>query len=117
MSLSACPVPQTGVPGVYHSTFESPRLDSVIYGFIPTRRAKHYMPYLKACSIVKGDRFAVDRFSSMYMITDHPFLIRLISPTIIDEVFTDMVGQIRSVQYSDLTKETTRVVIWLLIDP
>nr|VDC98879.1 unnamed protein product [Brassica rapa] len=28
MSLSASPVPQTGVPGVYHSTFESLRLGS-----------------------------------------------------------------------------------------
>nr|VDC96932.1 unnamed protein product [Brassica oleracea] len=29
----------------------------------------------------------------------------------------DVVGQIRSVQGTDLTKETTRVVIRLLIDP
>ncbi|KAG5379490.1 hypothetical protein IGI04_027332 [Brassica rapa subsp. trilocularis] len=88
MSLSASPVPQTGVPGVYHSTFESLRLDSVIYGFISARRANHYMPSLKACSIVKVDRFQVARCSSMYKITNHPFLIRIISPTIIDEVIT-----------------------------
>ncbi|KAF3519718.1 hypothetical protein DY000_02062427 [Brassica cretica] len=30
---------------------------------------------------------------------------------------SDVVGQIRSVQGSDLSKETTRVVIHLLIDP
>ncbi|KAF3549546.1 hypothetical protein DY000_02005853 [Brassica cretica] len=126
MSLSASPVPQTGIPGVYHSTFESLRLgsssqnivsglprfwnslnfkkdmefmgitvlfldenvNSVIYGFIPARRANHYMPSLKACSIVKVDSFEVARCSSMYKITDHQFLIRIISPTIIDEVIT-----------------------------
>uniref|UniRef100_A0A0D3DVZ3 Uncharacterized protein n=1 Tax=Brassica oleracea var. oleracea TaxID=109376 RepID=A0A0D3DVZ3_BRAOL len=75
----------------------------------------------------------VARCSSMYKITDHPFLIRFISLTIIDEVITGAaeinlqsrldcstiskcVGQIRYVQGSDLTKETTRVVICLLID-
>ncbi|KAF3498562.1 hypothetical protein DY000_02053982 [Brassica cretica] len=69
MSLSASPVPQTGVPGVRHLTFESLRL----------RRTG---------SIVKVDSFEVARCSSMYKITDHPFLIRFISPTIIDEVIT-----------------------------
>nr|VDD44750.1 unnamed protein product [Brassica oleracea] len=44
----------------------------------------------------------VARCSSMYKIIDHPFLIRFISPTIIDEVITDAVGKIRSVQGSDL---------------
>ncbi|WZZ08871.1 hypothetical protein YC2023_094792 [Brassica napus] len=34
------------------------------------------------------DRFEVARCSSMYKIIDHPFLIRFISPTIIDEVIT-----------------------------
>ncbi|KAF3603263.1 hypothetical protein F2Q69_00034592 [Brassica cretica] len=56
--------------------------------FIPVGRANHKMPYLKAGSIVKVDRFEVSRCSSMYKITDHPFLIRFISPTIIDEVIT-----------------------------
>ncbi|KAF2559181.1 hypothetical protein F2Q68_00014941 [Brassica cretica] len=122
MSLFASPVPQTGVQGVCHSTFESLRLgcssqNSVIHGFIPVGRANHYMSSLKAGSIVKVDRFEFARCSSMYKITDHPFLVYFISPTIIDEVITDVVGQIRSVQGSDLTKETTRVVIRLLIDP
>nr|VDD21286.1 unnamed protein product [Brassica oleracea] len=87
------------------------------------------MPSLKAGSIVKVDRFEVSRCSSMYKITVHPFLIRFISLTIIDEVITGapginlqsrldyVVGQIRSVQGSGLTKETTRIVMRLLIDP
>ncbi|KAF2536483.1 hypothetical protein F2Q70_00005979 [Brassica cretica] len=111
MSLSASPVSQTGVPGVRHSTFESLRLgrssqsiaagllrfwdslnskkdNSVIHGFISAGRANHYMPSLKAGPIVKVGRFEVARCSSMYKITDHPFLIRFIPPTIIDEVIT-----------------------------
>ncbi|WZY70158.1 hypothetical protein YC2023_002398 [Brassica napus] len=101
MSLSASPVLQTGVPGVCHSTFEKDsefmgitvlffdeKVNSVIHGFIPDGRANHYMPSLKAGSIVKVDHFEVARYSSMYKITDHPFLIRFISPTIIDEVIT-----------------------------
>ena len=59
----------------------------MIHGFIPAGRANHYMPSLKTGSIVKVDRFEVARCSSMYKITDHPFLIRFISPTI-DEVIT-----------------------------
>ncbi|WZZ29299.1 hypothetical protein YC2023_012700 [Brassica napus] len=61
---------------------------SVIHGFIPAGRANHYMPSLKAGSIVKVDRFEVARCSSMYKIIDHPFLILFISPTIIYEVIT-----------------------------
>uniref|UniRef100_A0A0D3BYI0 DUF223 domain-containing protein n=1 Tax=Brassica oleracea var. oleracea TaxID=109376 RepID=A0A0D3BYI0_BRAOL len=108
--------------------------NSVIHGFTPVGRANHYMPSLKLDSIVKVDRFEVARCSNMYKITDHPFLIRFISLTIIDEVITgapeinlqsrldcsrqspNVVGQIRSVQGSDLTKETNRVIIRLLID-
>ncbi|KAF3534879.1 hypothetical protein DY000_02040544 [Brassica cretica] len=124
MSLSASPVPQTGVPGIRHSIFDSlclgrssqsiasgllrfwdslnfkknseymgvtllfldEKVSSVIHGFIPAGQANHYMPSLKADSIVKVDRFEVARFSSMYKITDHAFLIHFISPTIIDEV-------------------------------
>ncbi|WZZ01401.1 hypothetical protein YC2023_073729 [Brassica napus] len=61
---------------------------SAIRGFIPVGRANNYMPSLKAGSIVKVDSFEVARCSSMYKIIDHPFLIRFISPTIIDEVIT-----------------------------
>nr|VDD28733.1 unnamed protein product [Brassica oleracea] len=56
-------------------------------GLLPSE-ANHYMPSLKANSIVKVDRFEVVRCSSMYKITDHSFLIRFISLTIIDEVIT-----------------------------
>ncbi|KAF3588953.1 hypothetical protein F2Q69_00030323 [Brassica cretica] len=83
MSLSASPVLQTGVPSVRHSPS-----NSVIHGSIPAGRANHYKPSLKAGSIVKVNRSEVARCSSMYKITDHPFLIRFISPTIIDEVIT-----------------------------
>uniref|UniRef100_A0A0D3AU75 DUF223 domain-containing protein n=1 Tax=Brassica oleracea var. oleracea TaxID=109376 RepID=A0A0D3AU75_BRAOL len=62
--------------------------NSVIHRFTPVGRANHYMPSLKAGSIVKVDRFEVARCSSMYNITDHLFLIRFISLTIIDEVIT-----------------------------
>ncbi|KAL0748276.1 hypothetical protein Bca101_030278 [Brassica carinata] len=101
MSLSASPVPQIGIPGVRHSTFKKDsefkgitvlffdeKVNSVIHGFIPAGRANHYMSSLKVGSIVKIDRFGVVRFSSMYKITDHSFLIRFISPTINDEVIT-----------------------------
>ncbi|KAF3571970.1 hypothetical protein F2Q69_00059896 [Brassica cretica] len=56
--------------------------------FPPPRRANHYRSSLKVGSIAKVDRFEVARFSSMYKITDHPFLIHFISPTITDEVIT-----------------------------
>uniref|UniRef100_A0A0D3C661 DUF223 domain-containing protein n=1 Tax=Brassica oleracea var. oleracea TaxID=109376 RepID=A0A0D3C661_BRAOL len=64
--------------------FLDEKVNSVIHGFTPVGRANHYRPSLKAGSIVKE----VARCSSMYKITDHPFLIRFISLTIIDEVIT-----------------------------
>nr|VDD31006.1 unnamed protein product [Brassica oleracea] len=79
-----------GIPLASRKTvsFLDEKVNSVILGFIPTGRANHYMPSLKAGSIVKVDRFEVSRCSSMYKIIDHSFLIRFISPTIIDEVIT-----------------------------
>ncbi|KAF2619556.1 hypothetical protein F2Q68_00041856 [Brassica cretica] len=68
--------------------FLDEKVNSVIHGFTLVGRANHYMPSLKACSIVKVDHFEVARCSSMYKITNHPFLIRFISLTIIDEVIT-----------------------------
>ncbi|KAF3575058.1 hypothetical protein F2Q69_00061453 [Brassica cretica] len=68
--------------------FLDKKVNSVIHEFTPVRRANHYMPSLKAYSIVKVDRFEVARCSNMYKITDHPFLICFISLTIIDEVIT-----------------------------
>ncbi|WZZ65493.1 hypothetical protein YC2023_076863 [Brassica napus] len=123
MFLSASPVPQTGV----RASSAQPS-NSVIHRFTPVGRANHYMPSLKVDSIVKVDRFEDAMCSSMHKITDHSFLIRFISLTITDEVITGapeinlqsrldyVVGQIRSVKGFDLTKETTRVVIRLLID-
>ncbi|WZZ46100.1 hypothetical protein YC2023_042359 [Brassica napus] len=55
--------------------FLDEKVNSVIHGFIPAGRANHYMPSLKAGSVVKVDRFEVARCSSMYKIIDHPFLI------------------------------------------
>ncbi|KAF3516912.1 hypothetical protein DY000_02060289 [Brassica cretica] len=68
--------------------FLDEKVNSVIHGFTLVGRANHYMPSLKAGSIVKVDRFEISRCSSMYKITDHPFLICFISLTIIDEVIT-----------------------------
>ncbi|CAG7876505.1 unnamed protein product [Brassica rapa] len=68
--------------------FLDENVNSVIHGFILVGRANHYRLSLKAGSIVKVVRFGVARCSSMYKITDHPFFIRFISPTIIDEVIT-----------------------------
>ncbi|KAF3523531.1 hypothetical protein F2Q69_00048119 [Brassica cretica] len=68
--------------------FLDEKVNSVIHGFTPIRRANHYMPSLKVDSIVKVDRFEDAMCSSMHKITDHPFLIRFISLTIIDEVIT-----------------------------
>nr|VDD44214.1 unnamed protein product [Brassica oleracea] len=120
MSLFASPVPQTGVQGVRHSTFESLRLGLSLWKsrfsslmkrfrdswFILVGRANHYMSSLKAGSIVKVDRFEFARlFDNLQVIANTNLEL------------SDVVGQIRSVQGSDLTKETTRVVIRLLIDP
>ncbi|WZZ71827.1 hypothetical protein YC2023_083197 [Brassica napus] len=82
--------------------FIDEKVNSVIHGFISAGRANHYMPSLKAGSIVKVDHFEVARCSSMYKIIDHPFLIRFISPTIIDEVITG--GLLRSI--SNHNKQT-----------
>ncbi|KAF3607911.1 hypothetical protein DY000_02045285 [Brassica cretica] len=109
-------------PGIRHSTFESLRLgrssQSIAYGFLRFWDFLNFKKYMKFVGITV---FFLDekvaRCSSMYKITDHSFLICFISLTIIDAVIIDVVGQIRYVQDSDLTKETTRVVICLLIDP
>ncbi|WZZ33832.1 hypothetical protein YC2023_017233 [Brassica napus] len=123
-------------------------LDSVIHGFIPANRASHYRPDLKSGSIVKVDRFEVARCAHTYKITEHQFVIRFTPSTRICEVLSDapvinsekfmvrrydhlhvlsntnlelpdVVGEIRSVQGSDLRNDaaTTRVVVRLLIEP
>ncbi|KAH0877446.1 hypothetical protein HID58_064840 [Brassica napus] len=80
-------------PGVRHSTFESLRLgrssQSIAYGFLRFWDFLNFKKYMKFVGI---------------------------TVLFLDEK-VNVVGQIRYVQDSDLTKETTRVVICLLIDP
>nr|VDD09948.1 unnamed protein product [Brassica oleracea] len=78
---------------------------SVIHEFIPAGRANRYMPSLKAGSIVKDDRFEVARLFDNFQVIANTNL-----------ELPDVVGQIQYVQGSDLSKETTRVIIRLLID-
>ncbi|KAL0733384.1 hypothetical protein Bca4012_009594 [Brassica carinata] len=123
-------------------------LDSVIQGFIPANRASQYRSSLKSGSVVRLDRFEVARVAHMYKVTEHQFLIRFLPSTRIVEVqvdvpviksnrfmvrrfdhlqmlantnleLPDVVGEIRSVQGSDLknTSATSRVVVRLLIEP
>ncbi|KAG5400297.1 hypothetical protein IGI04_014904, partial [Brassica rapa subsp. trilocularis] len=108
--------------------FLDEKVSSVIYGFIPAGRANNYMPSLKGGSIVKVDRFEVARCSSMYKITDHPFFIRFISPTIIGEVIkgapeinlqalTSPKKQIESLFVSSLIrkKQSTRNYLYITV--
>ena len=55
-------------------------------GFIPAARSPYYRPLLKVGSVVRVSRFEVARCTNMYKITDHPFVIRFIPQTTIDEV-------------------------------
>ncbi|KAH0851065.1 hypothetical protein HID58_095005, partial [Brassica napus] len=92
--------PQTGVSGVRHSTFGSLRLG----------RSSH--------SIASG---LLCFWDSLNFKKDREFMgitILFLDENLIYKL-ADVVGQIRSVQGSDLTKnkETTRVVTHLLIDP
>uniref|UniRef100_A0A0D3APB3 Replication protein A 70 kDa DNA-binding subunit B/D first OB fold domain-containing protein n=1 Tax=Brassica oleracea var. oleracea TaxID=109376 RepID=A0A0D3APB3_BRAOL len=122
--------------------------NSVIHGFIPSGRSPYYRRLLKAGSVVRVSSFEVARCTNMYKITDHPFVIRFIPQTTIDEVVAnapminvekfmirkfdplqalantnlelpDVVGQIQSVQGSDLTAAgvMSRVVVRLMIEP
>ncbi|XP_018511518.1 uncharacterized protein LOC103849055 isoform X1 [Brassica rapa] len=122
--------------------------NSVIHGFIPAGRSPYYRPLLKAGSVVRVSRFEVARCTNMYKITDHPFVIRFIPQTTIDEVVAnapvinvekfmirkfdplqalantnlelpDVVGQIQSVQGSDLKDAgvMSRVTVRLMIEP
>ncbi|KAH0883723.1 hypothetical protein HID58_059819 [Brassica napus] len=121
--------------------------NSVIHGFIPAGRSPYYRLLLKAGSVVRVSRFEIARCTNMYKITDHPFVIRFIPQTTIDEVVAyapvinvekfmirkfdplqalantnlelpDVVGQIQSVQGSDLTAAgmMSRVVVRLMIE-
>uniref|UniRef100_A0A0D3E8Z4 Uncharacterized protein n=1 Tax=Brassica oleracea var. oleracea TaxID=109376 RepID=A0A0D3E8Z4_BRAOL len=97
--------------------FLNEKLNSVIHWFIPAGRANHYRPSLKACSIVKVDRFEsswvlLRSISSMIRLFDN---LQVIANTNVE--LPDVVGKILSVQGSDLTIETTRLAICLLIEP
>ncbi|XP_013624699.1 PREDICTED: uncharacterized protein LOC106330840 [Brassica oleracea var. oleracea] len=123
-------------------------MDSVIHAFTPANRASHYRPSLKAGCIVRLERFEVARVAHMYKVTEHQFLICFLPFTRLGEVHTDapvikserfmmrrydqlqvlantnlelpdVVGEIRSVQGSDLSNDssTTRVVVRFLIEP
>uniref|UniRef100_A0A0D3BUJ5 Uncharacterized protein n=1 Tax=Brassica oleracea var. oleracea TaxID=109376 RepID=A0A0D3BUJ5_BRAOL len=73
-------------PGVCHSTFESLRL-----GRSSQSIAAGLLRFWDSLNFKKDSEFLdkkVARCSSMYKITDHPFLIRFISLTIIDEIIT-----------------------------
>ncbi|KAF2597062.1 hypothetical protein F2Q68_00009731 [Brassica cretica] len=73
--------------------FLDEKVNSVIHGFTSVGRANHYMPSVKVDSIESAPEINLQ--------------------SRLDYV----VGQICYVQGSDLTKETIRVVIRLLIDP
>ncbi|WZZ28252.1 hypothetical protein YC2023_011653 [Brassica napus] len=101
MSLSASPVPQTGVPGVRHSTLESLRLGpssqsivSSLLRFWDSLNFKKDSEFMGITVLFLDEKVA--RCSSMYKITDHLFLIRFISPTIIEEVITVLLRSISS---------------------
>ncbi|KAF3493473.1 hypothetical protein DY000_02055155 [Brassica cretica] len=79
MSLSASPVPKTGVPGDSLNLkednefmgitvlFLDEKVNFMIHGFISAGRANHYMTSLKVGSIVKVDRFEVARYLNSQM--------------------------------------------------
>ncbi|WZZ45975.1 hypothetical protein YC2023_042234 [Brassica napus] len=80
-------------PGVRHSTFESLHLSrssqSIASGFLcfwDSLNFKKDMEFVGITVHFLDEKVAM--CSSMYKITDHPFLIRFISLTIIDEVIT-----------------------------
>ncbi|KAF2564689.1 hypothetical protein F2Q70_00017814 [Brassica cretica] len=51
--------------------FLDEKVNSVIHGFTPVGRTNHYMPSLKACSIVKVDHFEVARlFDNLQVIAN-----------------------------------------------
>ncbi|CAN8229712.1 unnamed protein product [Cochlearia groenlandica] len=71
--------------------------ESAIHGFITAARSDQYRPYLKTGSIVRVSRFEVARCARTYKLTDHPFLIRFIPQTIIEDVMVDcpLIGRVK----------------------
>ncbi|KAL0731050.1 hypothetical protein Bca4012_027144 [Brassica carinata] len=122
--------------------------DSVIHGFIPANRASHYRSSLVSGSVVRLECFEVARVSHMYKVTEHQFMIRFLPSTQMVEVqvdtpviktnsfmvrrighlqvlantnleLPDVVGEIQSVQGSDLRNnaDRSRIVVRLLLEP
>ncbi|CAH8358076.1 unnamed protein product [Eruca vesicaria subsp. sativa] len=60
--------------------------DALIHGFIPAAQASFYRPSLLDGSVVKVSRFEVSRSPTTYKITEHPFVIRFLPQTTIDQV-------------------------------
>ncbi|KAF3488918.1 hypothetical protein F2Q69_00052418 [Brassica cretica] len=60
----------------------------MINGFIPADRAKLYRPSLQEGNIFKVAHFEVERCPHMYKTTDHPFVIRFITETTLDQLIT-----------------------------
>nr|VDD49766.1 unnamed protein product [Brassica oleracea] len=110
MFLSASPDPQTGVR---HSTFESLRLgrssQSIASGFL---RFWDSLNFKKDREFVEITVLLLDEKLIKIILFDN---FQVIANTNLE--LSDVVGQICYVQGSDLTKETTRDVICLLIDP
>ncbi|KAH0894235.1 hypothetical protein HID58_056664, partial [Brassica napus] len=100
--------PQTGVPGVRHSTFESLRL---------VHSSQSIASNLLTSGIPRTSRKSVSLWESRFssLMKRLFYNLQVIANTNLE--LPDVVGQIRSVQGFDLTKETTCVVIRLLIDP
>ncbi|CAN8268446.1 unnamed protein product [Cochlearia groenlandica] len=71
--------------------------ETAIHGFITAARSYQYHPYLKTGSIVRVSRFEVARCAKTYKLTDHPFLIRFIPQTIIEDVMVDcpLIGRVK----------------------
>nr|VDD09294.1 unnamed protein product [Brassica oleracea] len=114
MSLSASPVPQTGV---FRSIFESLRL-----GRSSQSIASGLLRFWISLNFKNESEFmGITVFFLDEKVNQSPVMIRLFDNLQVilntNLELPDVVGQIRFVQGSDLTKETTRVVIRLLIDP
>ncbi|KAF3526908.1 hypothetical protein F2Q69_00047672 [Brassica cretica] len=94
-------------------------------GFIPAARSPYYRPLLKSSSVVRVSRFetTIDEvIENAHVINVEKFILRKFDPlqglANTNLELLDVVGQIQSVQVSDLTDAgvTTRVVVHFLIE-
>uniref|UniRef100_A0A0D3D6L0 Uncharacterized protein n=1 Tax=Brassica oleracea var. oleracea TaxID=109376 RepID=A0A0D3D6L0_BRAOL len=93
-------------PGIRHSTFESLRLGLSSQSFLRFWDFLNFKKYMEFVGITV--LFLDEKIRLFYN-------LQVIANTNLELPY--VVRQIRYVQGSDLTKETTRVVICLLIDP